>query len=131
MVSLATKDHPQLKAEDIELSLPTPSYTIDTLRALEQKHPDYRFTIIMGADNIAQIDRWKEAESVTNYNILVYPRPDYPTDQLDLPELCKITDAPLIEIASSDIRMWLKDGKQVACFMPAGVFDYIQKNKVY
>lgn len=132
MVELATKRHSNFRAEDVELSLPLPSYTVHTLKALKEKHPDCEFTIIMGADNIINIQRWKDAHIITdNYNILVYPRPNSIIENIELPSKCKITHAPLIEIASSDIRQWIKAGKSVAYFVHPAVYDFIVNNKIY
>ncbi len=132
MVRLATQGQNRYHAEDIELSLPKPSYTIDTLNALKQKHPQYQFSIIMGADNIIRFQHWKEADKIAgHYPIFVYPRVGYQVDENELPELCKLTQAPIIEIASSDIREWIKDGKQTPYLIPESVFKFIQDNCLY
>jgi nicotinate-nucleotide adenylyltransferase len=49
--------HPRIRATDIETELGT-RYTIDTLNQLVPRHPDVRFVWLMGADNLAQVDRW-------------------------------------------------------------------------
>jgi len=132
MVELATQGQSNYKAEDIELSLPTPSFTINTLKALSQKHPDNKFTIIMGADNILRFHHWKAYEEIeVNYPILVYPRPNSKIDTKRLPENCKVTDAPLIEIASSSIRQWIKEGKSTPFLIPEKVFQFIQERNLY
>jgi len=132
MVELATSNTPGYRAEDIELSLPTPSYTIDTLSALRQKYPNCEFSIIMGADNIVNFDRWKCASEIAeNHNLLVYPRPEFKTDNILLPERCKITQAPLIEISSTEIRHWIRSGKEIPYLVPEKVYEFIQSNKLY
>ncbi|MBR8537634.1 nicotinate-nucleotide adenylyltransferase [Carboxylicivirga sediminis] len=132
MVCIATQKEPKYRAEDIELSLPIPSYTIDTLKALEKKYTDCCFSIIMGADNIARFEHWKSAEEIiANHRIYVYPRHGTNLHSHTLTHNCKITAAPLIEIASSDIRQWIKEGKQTPFFLPAKVFEYIQSKGLY
>ncbi|MBK3518327.1 nicotinate (nicotinamide) nucleotide adenylyltransferase [Carboxylicivirga marina] len=132
MVRLATEEQKTYRAEDIELSLPIPSYTIDTLNALTKRYPEKKFSIIMGADNIIRFNKWKSAEEIiSNYNILIYPRPGYHLDAKQLPNNCKLSNAPLVEIASSDIRQWIKEGKSTPYLVPERVFEYIKEHKLY
>ena len=44
MAKLATAEYPNIKVCDIELFLPTPSYTINTLLALKEKYPEKAFS---------------------------------------------------------------------------------------
>ena len=75
LVRIAVEDNYQLKASNVEFDLPQPSYTIHTLVALSEKHPDYDFTIIMGEDNLNTFPKWKNYDQILeNYSILVYPR---------------------------------------------------------
>ena len=41
MVRLAIDDNPRLRASNIEFSLPKPSYTIDTMAYIHEKHPEH------------------------------------------------------------------------------------------
>ena len=59
MVQLALKNYPKMRASNIEFSLPKPSYTIDTLAYLKEKHPEYSFALIMGEDNLESLGKWK------------------------------------------------------------------------
>ena len=59
MVRRAVDDNYRLKACDIEMHLPIPSYTVVTLAALGEKYPDYEFSLIMGSDNLATFERWR------------------------------------------------------------------------
>ena len=44
LVRRAVEDYPKFKVSDFEFSLPKPSYTIHTLRALSKNYPDYDFS---------------------------------------------------------------------------------------
>ncbi|HRE90590.1 MAG TPA: nicotinate-nicotinamide nucleotide adenylyltransferase, partial [Myxococcota bacterium] len=44
---------PKVRVEPIENTLPTPSYTVDTVRALCAQHPGTEFSLIMGSDAFA------------------------------------------------------------------------------
>ena len=69
--------HPELKAkaDDIELHMPAPQYTIRTLDALRAREPENDFTLVIGGDNLPDIDRWKDWKRIlTEYGVAVYPR---------------------------------------------------------
>ncbi|WP_293669722.1 nicotinate (nicotinamide) nucleotide adenylyltransferase [uncultured Parabacteroides sp.] len=125
LVEAAIAGYPKFKASDFEFSLPQPTYTIDTLRALEKTYPDRQFHFIMGADNWAFIKRWKESDQlISNYPILVYPRKGYEIQiPSDIPSIRKV-DAPLMEISSTFIRESLKAGKDVRFFLPEAIRNH-------
>ena len=110
----AVKGIPHVKASDFEFSLPRPSYTANTLRELQKAYPDTEFTLIIGEDNIAIFDRWREYEFIlANFRIFVYPRrSDSPQDGLTtqwsdsvaVKEIRYLSGAPLFDISSTQIR---------------------------
>ena len=63
MVRLAVEDDDRFRASDIEFKLPTPSYTIDTLAYLEEKHPGREFQLVMGADGLANLSQMETCRS--------------------------------------------------------------------
>ena len=76
MVRLAVEEDDRFRASDIEFKLPTPSYTIDTLTYLEEKHPGKEFQLVMGADGLRTFHKWKHADLIVEkYHRLIYPRP--------------------------------------------------------
>ena len=60
----AVQDIPHVKASDFEFSLPRPSYTANTLRELQRAYPQHEFTLVIGEDNLAIFDQWKEYEYI-------------------------------------------------------------------
>ena len=64
MVNIAIGDNNKYKASNIEFKLPKPSYTINTLIHLNEKYPDYKFVLIMGADNLKSFHKWKNYEEI-------------------------------------------------------------------
>ena len=75
LVRLAIEDQNQIKASDIEFSLPKPSFTIDTLTYLKEKHTEKSFSLIMGEDNLRTFHKWKNYEQIlSNFSLIVYPR---------------------------------------------------------
>ena len=122
----------RFKASDIEFNMPKPSYTIDTLTYLSEKYSEKEFVLIMGADNIINIHKWKNAEQIlNNYQIYVYPRPNIDISFLENKPQIKITKAPIIEISSSFIRKAIKDKKDVRYFLNPNVFKYLDEMNFY
>jgi nicotinate-nucleotide adenylyltransferase len=75
LVNVAIEDNHKFKASNIEFGLPKPSYTINTLTALSEKYPDRNFALIMGADNLQTIHKWRNFEMILKeHRIFVYPR---------------------------------------------------------
>ncbi|MDH6313548.1 nicotinate-nucleotide adenylyltransferase [Parabacteroides sp. PFB2-10] len=125
MAEAATRDYPAFLASDFEFHLPRPTYTIDTLRALQKKHPDRSFHFIVGADNWVNIHQWKEYEALlSNFPILIYPRLGYEVVIPDCYPHIKAVDAPLLEISSTFIRESFQKGKDVRFFLPEAVRPY-------
>ena len=76
LVNTAIDDHPNIRSNNIEFSLPQPSYTINTLVHLKEKYPQYKFSLIMGQDNLQSFNKWKNYEEILrSFHIYVYPRP--------------------------------------------------------
>ena len=132
MVRLAVEEDDRFRASDIEFRLPTPSYTIDTLAYLEEKHSNREFQLVMGTDGLRTFHKWKHADLIAkNYHRLIYPRPG--TDMESATHLPNTTlvDAPLMEISSSFIRKAIREGKDVRHLMPAQAYKYMREMHFY
>lgn len=117
---------------DIELKMPKPSYTIDTLTYLQERHPKNEFVLLMGGDNLKNLHKWKNARRIIdNYAINVYNRPG--EEITKVPEGGKIQfyTAPLIEISSSFIRQAVEEGKDMRFFMPPPAYQYMREMHFY
>jgi nicotinate-nucleotide adenylyltransferase len=132
LLQLAVDDNPNLMASNIEFSLPKPSYTIDTLTYLQEKYPQKQFSLIMGADNISTIDKWKNYEILlANYKIYVYRRPGYELGKFAEYPNVTVIDAPLLDISATFIRDNLKHKRSIQYLVPDKVFEYLQNSKMY
>ncbi|HLC82902.1 MAG TPA: nicotinate (nicotinamide) nucleotide adenylyltransferase [Bacteroidia bacterium] len=128
MVTLAIGDNNKMKASNIEFKLAQPSYTINTLAYLKEKHPNYYFALIMGSDNLEGFHKWKNYEEILkNYELYVYPRPNSKENELLKHKSVKMVNAPLMEISSTAIRNAVKEKKDVRYFVPADVWEYMRE----
>ena len=101
----AVRRHPELHVwvDNIELEMPAPHYTIKTLDALKQREPMNDFTLVIGADNLENIHRWRDAPRLlSEYGVAVYPRKGYDMERLRemLLEECRHFPAPYVLDAS-------------------------------
>ena len=128
----ASSKHPvRIVPSAIEFVLPRPSYTIDTLRALEQERgDDMEFSVIMGGDLAEQLPRWKEWQTLLqNYPIYMYPREG--VTSTPYPEITMLEGAPELPFSSTDVRERLKAGESIDDMVPAAVAKYIADNGLW
>ena len=132
MVDRAIEGDDRFKASNIEFNLPKPSYTTDTLAHLVDKYPNYKFSLIMGEDNLTHLHKWKNAENlVHNHDIYVYPRSGAKPGKFNESKNIHLLDAPQVEISASFIRKAIKSKKDISWFLPIGAWKYIDEMGFY
>lgn len=131
MTQLAVEDDSKLEVSTIEFHLPQPSYTIDTLTYLKEKH-EHEFVLIMGSDNLEHFHRWKNYKKILNHFLIyVYKRPGNEASKFqNIPQI-KFFDVPLLNISATFLRQSIKDGKVMRHFFPEKVFKYIDEMNLY
>ena len=131
MLNIAVKGATKIDICDIELTMPKPSYTINTLELLRERYPDYKFKLIIGSDNWRIFDQWRDAQRILDeFGVIVYLRPGYPVEQRHIVGL-EVVDAPMMNVSSTFIRDAIARGRNMNYFLPAGVYKYIIDNKLY
>lgn len=132
LVNRSIEDDLRFRSSSIEFKLPKPSFTIDTITYLKEKHPDHDFKMIMGADQIPSFHKWKNVEELKKQiGFLVYPRPGISNHELPDSQEFELIEAPLMEISSSFIRKSIQDGKDVKHFLHPEAWKYIQEMGFY
>ena len=132
MARLATDNSDNIEVSDVELKLPQPSYTIDTLTHLKEKYPQHEFAIIMGSDNLVTLHKWKNYKLILrDYQIYVYPRPGYENTDLATHPSVHITMTPLMELSATFIRKSISEKKNVQYFVPDPVLKFIESKGLY
>ncbi len=131
MLELAIRDLDRVEVCDIELAMPKPSYTINTLDLLSKRHPAKKFHLIIGSDNWKIFTQWKDYERIiSEYGVIVYPRPGYPVSNI-YQDGVTVIDAPECSLSSTFIRRAIRSGKDMNFFLPQGVYKYIVSRKLY
>lgn len=141
MLGLALAENPHFALSMMEIERQGNSYTCETLRELSEKYPDWELYFIMGADNLFDIENWKNPGEIFRYaHILVAvrgakKRPDMEVkmDELRMKYDAKISLLPIrhIDISSTTIREKVNNGLSIRYIVPDKVREYIEKHKLY
>jgi len=132
LLQLAVADNSRLRAETIELELPRPSYTIATLDALRARHPTQEFVLLMGADNLAGLPRWRAADRLVHeFDLYVYPRPGAALPDLAGFPRVQVVQAPLLDVSATFIRASIQAGQSIRYLVPPAVELEILAQKYY
>ena len=104
-------------ASDYEFHLPKPSYTWNTLQHLSEDYPDCEFFLLIGGDNWAHFERWRQWKDILrNYDVIVYPRDEYPGT----------IDVPLLDVSSTEIRQKVRVGECICGLVPETIEKLVQ-----
>lgn len=135
MLVLATQHEPKFEVSKIEIERNGPSYTVETLRAIKQEHPEWNIYLIIGEDTLIDIPNWyqsNEVISMVDY-FLVAKRPHCPAQ--NIPPLIgkKTIWLPFQpkDVASHEIRQWIRENKQISSYVPPKVEQYIYEKQLY
>ncbi len=137
MTSLAIDDDLRFTASGIEIEKGL-VYTVDTLRALGERHAGHELVFIMGSDSLLQLESWHEPQELLSLcSLAVAPRPG------DAPEAIAaaaarwdgdrvgLLDLPLLDISSSVVRERAARGRPIRYLVPRRVEQYIQETRLY
>lgn len=152
MLKLATKQIANVVVEDYEISRPTPSYTINTVKYLREKYPKHSLCVIMGMDVFSSFNRWYKFEEIlTNSHLIITNRINYQPkiseetkkilkkreilikEQLQNSQfglIYQIDIAPL-SVSATKIRRLVKDGKDIKNLVTPKVLEYIKQKNLY
>lgn len=144
----------QYVVDDQEIVRGGKSYTIDTVMSMRQSVDAKDLFLVIGADKLFELDRWKDWEKIiSETNLIVTSRPGYdlPNEEDELPEFLKahvadydfnfvelksgrsiqflnLTD---VEISGTELRKWLRTGRPVEKYLPLAVEGFIREHKIY
>nr|WP_229521298.1 nicotinate-nucleotide adenylyltransferase [Massilia sp. IC2-477] len=156
MLELAFREQPfAVTIDSQEIERASPTYTVETLRALRQQLGDEASIVfVMGADQLQKLDSWRDWEELFMLaNLGVAARPGYALDQDRLPpavanELAgrlatpaQVRASPLgkvclahtlaVDISATQVRNALRTGEDTSALLPPQVLDYIQQHNLY
>jgi nicotinate-nucleotide adenylyltransferase len=136
MTVIATASNPRFEVSRVDIDRGGPTYTIDTLRDLAQRLPDADLYFITGADALAEIFTWRDADELFDLARFVgCTRPGYemlPSTLGEIPsDRVTILEIPALAISSTECRERRAKGEPVWYLVPDGVVQYISKHDLY
>ena len=140
MVKLAIEDNPAFELSEIELERPGPHYTVDTIKLLAEQNPTAEIVPIIGGDSLHDLPTWHHPQELLYraHWVGVMRRPGEETNlealEHELPGITSkvhYVDAPLLEIASREIRERVATGKPFRYYLLPSVYKYINEHHLY
>jgi nicotinate-nucleotide adenylyltransferase len=136
MTVIATAANPRFTVSRVDIDRDGPTYTIDTLRDLSHVFTGAELFFITGADALAEIFTWRDADELFGLARFVgCTRPGYTMDRETLAKIpsdrVTMVEIPALAISSSDCRTRKRRGEPVWYLVPDGVVQYIAKHDLY
>lgn len=140
MLTLMLSDSPEFEISRLEMDRPGPHYALDTAQLAAAQNPQAHITYLLGGDSLRDLPRWhRPADFLAACHTLGVMR--RPGDALNLDALesalpglrakTRFIEAPLLEIAASDIRRRIAQGKTFRYYLHPKVHEYIQQQRLY
>ena len=140
LVNAAISDSPEFELSTVEIDRPPPHYSVDTVRLLRQRYPNDHLVYLMGGDSLRELPRWREPQAFLREldGIGVMRRPedeiDLDTLEMGLPGIVssvQIVHAPLLDIASHNIRERVQRGAPYRFYVHPAVYEIIERENLY
>ena len=134
MTRLAVENHPGFRVENLELERAGISYTVDTVRELQDRHPSTEFALIIGSDSLDQFASWHEPDEIARrVPLIVYKRPGG-LDDVAEPRFANrvhYAAAPVMEVSGTEIRARCRRGRTIRYLVPEPVRAVIEEHDLY
>jgi nicotinate-nucleotide adenylyltransferase len=133
MAVIATASNPRFQVSRVDIDRPGPTYTIDTLTDIRSLYPDAELFFITGADAVAQLVKWKHADTLWGLaHFIAVTRPGHELSVNGIPEdAVSVVEVPALAISSTDCRARVVGQRPVWYLVPDGVVQYIAKHGLY
>ncbi len=135
MTRRATQGNPGFATSEVEVRRAGISYTVETVRALQETHPDYAFSLLLGGDSLHDFGSWYQPEEIlARVPLIVYQRPgaagEAPVASF-LEGRVRFASAPLIDLSATEIRARVRAGRSIRYLVPDAVRAYIEEQGLY
>ncbi len=133
-----------IKVSNLELEKKSTSYSIDTLRILQQKYPKDKLYWIVGSDYLKSFTKWKDWQKIiSDFGLIIVARNTQINISKEFKKIINTQDFskniiilhakkfPPINISSSQIKQKIKKGQSIKNLVPERIENYIIQNKLY
>jgi nicotinate-nucleotide adenylyltransferase len=128
MVKAAIAGAARFEVDDIELRRSGPSWTVQTLREFTKRLPDADLYLLMGSDQFAEFESWREPEEIRRLaRLVVLTREGAATDDADVRKV-RVTR---VDVSSTDVRNRVAAGQPIRFLVPDAVEALIRLHRLY
>ena len=131
MVRAAIQGDPRFAADDLELRRTGPSYTVDTLRELRAREPGAELFFVTGADNLAELPRWREPDEIARLATVAVVSRAGEALPADAPFPAVAVPVARMDVSSTDIRRRVAAGLSIRYLVPDAVRAVIERERLY
>ena len=129
MVRLLAGDDPRFAVDSIEIDREGLSYTVETLAAFAERHPQSERFFLVGTDVLASFRHWREPDRVVRLATLAVMERDGEAAQL--PDGAVRIATRRVDVSSTEIRERVRRGRTIRGFVPEAVEAYIVSERLY
>ena len=141
MLNLVCQNNPKFEVSNIEFNTSRQPYTLETMEMMKQNYPEYEIRLIIGTDNLKELETWHEVEHLlSQFKVIVLSR-----DEDNAEEIIKrnnllsnyfssfiINNVSLrTSLSSTFVRSEIKKHNSVKYLLPDERIDYIKENNLY
>lgn len=131
MVRAAIAGDPRFGADDLELRRTGPSYTVDTLRELRAREPRATLVFLTGADNLADLPRWREPDEIARLATLAVVSRAGETVPAGGPYPAVAVPVTRVDVSSTEVRRRVAAGQSIRYLVPEAVRAVIERERLY
>ena len=141
MLRLALARRRAFELSTIEADRPGPSYTVDTMEALQrQLGSDADLFFLLGSDALMDIAKWKEPQRLIQLcQLVAFARPGFGLPTMEALEAAVpgislrvvFAEVPQVNIRATDIRCRIAEGRSIQRRVPRAVERYILEHGLY
>lgn len=131
MVRAAIAGDPRFDADGLELEREGPSYTVDTLRALHDRHPGAELYFLTGAENLRELHLWREPDEVARLARLVVLSRGGEGVPPDARYPARAVAVTRVDLSSTEVRRRVKAGETIRYLVPDAVRDLVERHGLY
>lgn len=134
MTRRAVASNSTFRVCEIEVEREGISYTVETLRALQEQRPDTDFALLIGSDSLDHFAEWHRPDEIAErVPIIVYKRPGVlrAVAEPRFVNEVRYVAAPVMEVSGTEIRERRRNGRSIRYLVTEPVRSYIESHDLY
>lgn len=133
LLRAAVAGDPRFEVSDLELRRAGPSYTVDTLRELQERHPAASLYFLLGVDQFRELHGWREPEAISRLATLAVIGREGELGEgavaTRFPH--RMVAATRIDISATAVRARVAAGEPIRYLVPERVAAVIEREGLY